>query len=131
MSNNKDVLEKIQKLKNLKDAINLVRSMMKAEQKPQLDNKIQQLKHLGMHELAHNVISHVIGTGMPETHHYRADEDYKKKHEGVPHVSVDVVDHAGRVLGKSPKMYSNIKEAVSDIVHHYHKKAWKDEEQKS
>ena len=122
-----ELLEKVRELKDLRQAIELLRSESLAKEEPILESAGNgDLNHLGVHELAPNILTHVIGTGDKDTHHYHCDVNLLAMAEGQPHINVKVVDHTGRPLHQSHKVYKDIKEAVEDIVHHFNRREWRE-----
>lgn len=123
-----ELLEKVKELKDLRHAIDLMRNENLAKD----DSIIQSsgnggLMHLGIHELAPNILTHVIGTGDNASHSYHCNVNLAALGKGIPHINVKIIDHAGRPLHESPKMYSDIKDAVADIVHHFNRREWNHE----
>lgn len=123
------LLEKVRELKDLRNAIDLVRNESLAKEEPAIQSQGNGgLMHLGIHELAPNILTHVIGSGDKATHHYHCNVNLADLAKGLPHINIKIVDHAGRPLQESPKMYSDIKQAVEDVVHHFNRREWKQDE---
>jgi hypothetical protein len=124
-----ELLEKVKELKDLRHAIDMVRAegLNKDENLLSSLGNGGTLSHLGIHELAPNILTHILGTGDKDTHHYHCNVDLLALSEGMPHINVKIVDHTGRPLSEAPKVYNNIKDAVTDIVHHFNRREWNHE----
>lgn len=126
-----ELLAKVKELKDLREAIDLMHSEGLSKGDPAAEMASAgsggEIRHLGVHELSPGILTHVMGTGDKDTHHYHCHVNLKALSEGTPHISVSIVDHAGRVLGHAPKVFGDIKDAVGAVVRHFNKREWSDE----
>jgi len=123
------IMEKLRKVKDLTQAILLVRQVAKpkaevTKAEPLAPQEPDSLKHVGQYLGAPGYITHVIGTGKEGQPHYKMSVNMKRLAQGEPHITVDVHGHDGSHKGKSHKLYANIKEAVRDILNHFHNGDW-------
>jgi hypothetical protein len=121
-----ELLEKVKQLKDLREAIDLVRSegLTKAVQPMESTGNGGELQHLGVHELSPGVLTHIIGTGNNDTHHYHCEVNMASMAKGEPHIAIKVVDHTGRPLAHAPHVHNDMKKAVASIVKHFNKCEW-------
>lgn len=142
MSSHDDLMKKVKVLKDLRDAISLVKEqacLSKKDDKPATDkgsvsDTIKQhrgsLKHSGIYEIIPGVLTHVIRchdldkASEVDGHHYNIDVNLKKMSEKKPCISVNVVDKSGKSLDRSPNEHKSMEKAVSEMMQHFKKGAW-------
>lgn len=125
MSSMKQIVQKLNKFKDLKDAIRFIKTNDGDIKKQEQADVFQQtLKHLGLTEASPGIFHHLIGTDDPEAHRYMCAYDLNKKNQGIPHINVDMLMKDGSVIAKCPHMYDDLNKAMKGIVSHYFNKTW-------
>ncbi len=132
----KELYKKVAGLRDLKSAIKEIKKANtevqpekviekaepKKEEKPKPDHN---LKYLGRKKLVDGILSHMIGSDEPDSHHYQMDVNMDKHAKGLPCVMLSAISHKGEILDHSADYHKDMKDAIKSIVHHKMKKAWK------
>jgi hypothetical protein len=123
-----DLKEKIwknlSKVKDLTEAILLLRQNVKKAEPLVPEEPKGELRHMGQYLGAPGYVTHVVGTGQQGAPHYKMTVNMAKLAEGEPHILVDLHGHDGKLHHRSPKMHGSIKEAIRDILSHFHNGDW-------
>jgi hypothetical protein len=135
------LLKKLQSLKDLRHAIDLIRNqdLEKAADSTALKVEGQQavaqqplmnpaLKHMGVRtDKAPGVVSHMIGIpgAGGQDHHYEVDVNMNHLDSKIPAYSVHKVHSgSGQALESAPKAHKDIGSAVKALVSHAHTGKW-------
>jgi len=142
----KELMKKISSLKDLRAAINEVKSLTKdakvipmpiqqkqtpiqsprEQQRTAAQSALEpkgQLKHLGLKETHSGQMTHMIG--IPGSNwHYEVTMDMHQSAHGNPAFTVKHVDSGGHTKSQSNKVHSDIGSAVRDLVNHSHSGEW-------
>lgn len=134
---NDEMLKKLQGLKNLNHAIELMRSAELEKAAPpseqpvaveQQAKPVPQIKHMGIHNNKGNqVVSHKIGIPGLNSH-YEIDVNMEHLKDGkIPAYTVHKVDsEKGHTLESCPIPHKNISSAVKALMSHAHKGNWEE-----
>lgn len=145
----KELLKKIHSLRDLRAAINEVKTLQKdakviplkpqapapaqpmkeqhrGEAKQELGGSKSFLKHLGLKDTGDGkTMTHMIG--MPGANWgYEVKMDMHNSAQGKPSFTVHHVDSQGNTQTQSPKLHSTIGSAIKDLVGHSHSGKWSD-----
>jgi len=146
MDNYKHLLEKISKLKDLRQAINIVKqdtNIVKTgqheagleKQNPMQEDKahaqeaVQEaspggyIKHLGVKSTVPGVVTHMVGTHGSD-HHYEIDVNMNHMANDMPAFSINHIGPGGKIKSRSPMMHDNIQGAIGSLMGHHHHGTW-------
>jgi len=139
-----ELMKKLQGLKDLRQAIDLMRdkelekaaapTAMKLEgQKAVAEQPVAgvPLKHLGVRtDKAPGIVSHMVGipgTG-GNSHHYEIDANLSHMNSKIPAYTVHKIHSgSGQAMESSPKAHKDIGSAVKSLVTHAHTGKWSQE----
>lgn len=141
-----ELMKKIQGLKDLRNAIDLMRDEHLEKRGPLDVNSIRDqgkqalatapqpmghlnLKHMGIRtDKAPGVVSHMIGIPGGHNHHYEIDVNMNQMDSKIPAYTVHKVHSAsGQALENAPEAHKDIGSAVKALVNHAYMGKWKQE----
>jgi hypothetical protein len=145
---NDELMKKLQSLRDLRQAIDLMRNEELGKAAPvdvsAIRNEgqqaiaaahnpggaIQPMKHMGIRsDKAPGVVSHMIGMpGVQTPHHYEIDVNMNHIDSKIPAYTVHKV-HAGsgQALESAPEAHKDISSAVKSLMSHAHTGKWNNE----
>lgn len=125
MDSKLNILQSLKKFQDLKQAISFMKKKKDVIKKDEENSEFSRtLKHMGLIEAGDGLFHHFIGTDDPEANKYMCVVDLNKKHQGQPHIHVDLTMKDGSTLSRNPTAYSDLKQAAQSIVKHFFNKSW-------
>jgi len=122
----KSLLDKIKSLKDLRHAINEVKSLDKAQepepQEPQPKAAKANLKHLGVKHSNSGIMTHVIGIPGADWH-YEISINMHNANQEKPAYSIQMVSN-DEMKSQHPNVHDSINSAIKAIMHHFYNNKW-------
>lgn len=135
-----ELIKKVTGLRNLREALSLVRKEIERQNKLRKDAKIIQmrpqnpvpaqahqakprLEHLGRNMTKRGIITHIRGVRGSDMPHYEISVNMHKMGK-APHISVSHVGSNGSLVNKNPTTFSNLDEAIQSVSRHHGSGEW-------